>query len=424
MFHPTIVEKRLSKLAAAVRSTVDPTFSFRELPPAYRDGMVARLALIWNPETVGITRQLTEEEDTFIRHEILRCKADFDYWLRSYCYIKSKHAELIRVAPTAVQQAFLDKIAAAELDTVQGKTGDGILFAVLKARQLGISTITECIIAYRTIFYGSLTALIASDVDDHTINLYEMLVRILEHLPWWMLPRSADPKKDYRTKNSLISFFDQDSIIRFASGKNMQGGKFQEKGSIGTGQTLHLTHISEFALWSNAEQIYDSLIPAIPMSPKTFGVIESTAKGRNNEWHRTWERAKRGLGRFKPIFFPYYIDPNDYRLPAPTNWTPSEHTQRHADRVFATSHKWVGHSVHLTRDQMFWYEQTYAQYKDSRMLWKLYAEYCADDLEAFQSSSQGVFTSELLEELRNQATVEPVLIDIRPRLSEHHATPS
>jgi hypothetical protein len=196
----------------------------------------------------------------------------------------------------------------------------------------------------------------------------------------------------------------------------MQGGKFQEKGSIGTGQTLHQVHISEFALWSNAEQIYDSLLPAVPMSPKTFMVIESTAKGRNNEWHRTWERSKRGLGRLKPIFFPYYTDPNDYRLPAPAGWTPMEHTQRHAERVAATSHRWVGKSLELTREQQYWYEQTYAQYKDSRMLWKFLAEYCADDLEAFQVSSQGVFSAELIDDLRQKAIADPVLVDVRPKM--------
>lgn len=416
MYSPSIVKLRLDKLADGVRKNVDPGFNFIDIPGDRRAGLVGRLNGIWNAEDGTLKRALTGEEENFIRHEITRCKGDFLYWLTNYCIIKSKHAELVKVTPTFVQELFINRIGDAERSAIIEKTGDGILFACLKARQLGISTISECIIGHRIIFYGSIAALIASDVDDHTINLYEMVVRILENLPWWMVPRSADPKKDYRAKNQLISFFDQDSIIRFSAGKNMQGGKFQEKGSIGTGQTLHQVHISEFALWSNAEQIYDSLLPAVPMSPKTFMVIESTAKGRNNEWHRTWERAKRGLGRLKPIFFPYYTDPNDYRLPAPTNWTPMEHTQRHAERVHATAHKWVGKSIELTRDQQYWYEQTYAQYKDSRMLWKFLAEYCADDLEAFQVSSQGVFSAELIDDLRQRAIADIVHVDVRPRM--------
>lgn len=378
--------------------------------------MCARLQKIYNPLDGSLSRSLSVEEESFIRGEISRCKADFLYWLKNYCYIKSKNAELIKVKPTFVQELFLQRVSSEEYRAIAEKSGDGILLATLKARQLGISTISECVIAHRIIFYGSIAALIASDVDDHTINLYEMVARILDNLPWFMIPRSSDPKKDYKSKNQMISFYDQDSIIRFGSGKNMQGGKNQEKGSIGTGQTLHLTHISEFALWSNAEQIYDSLMPAVPMSAKTFMVIESTAKGRGNEWHKTWERAKRGLGRLKPVFFPYYTDPNDYRLPAPTNWVPLDHTSAHATRVKATSHIWVGKTIELTKDQMFWYEQTYAQYKDSRMLYKFLAEYCADDVEAFQASTQGVFPSELVHELRQNVTIEPVLVEIRPKM--------
>jgi hypothetical protein len=417
MYHPLIIQKRLNSLADALRRNVDPNFRYIEYPPDYRQAMINRLEGLWNPTDLALKRALTQEEEQFIRHELTFCKADFRYWLTNYCYIKSKHAELVLVKPTYVQQLFLQRTGEAELDAIGAKSGDGILFAVLKARQLGISTISECIITHRIVFYGSITGLIASDVEEHTINLYEMVVRILENLPWWMIPRSADPKKDYRAKNTLVSFFDQDSVLRFSAGKNMQGGKFQDKGSIGTGQTIHQAHISEFALWSNAEQIYDSLLPAVPMSPKTFMVIESTAKGRNNEWHRTWERAKRNLGRLRPVFFPYYTDPNDYRLPYPANWEPADHTLRHAERIRATSHKWVGKSIDMTKEQLYWYEQTYAQYKDSRMLWKFLAEYCADDLEAFQVSSQGVFSAELIDDLRNKAIADPILVEIRPKMT-------
>lgn len=421
MYHPDLTERRLARIADGIRKNSIPGFDYVYTNKDRIQGMRTQLDNAFDPEKEVPTRPLTDEEAYWVQHEMARCKGDFLYFLNNYCYIKNKHAELVTVKPTYVQELFLKRIAEEERRAVLENTGDGIMMAVLKARQLGISTISECIIAHRIIFYGNIAALIASDVDDHTINLYEMIIRILENLPWWLVPRSMNPKLDYRSKNQLVSFYDQDSIIRFSSGKNMQGGKHQEKGSIGTGQTLHQVHISEFALWSNAEQIYDSLIPAIPMSPKAFMVLESTAKGRNNEWHRTWERAKKGLGRLKPVFFPYYLDPNDYRLPAPTSWNPAAHTLQHADRVYATSPKWAGEHRTLTRDQMFWYEQTYAQYKDSRMLYKFLAEYCADDLEAFQASSQGVFPAELIDDIRQKLVTEPVLVDIRPKMYRSHA---
>lgn len=332
------------------------------------------------------------------------------------CFIKGKDPGLIRVTPTHVQELFLKKAAKEEIDALSGKTGDGIMFAVLKARQLGISTISECIITHRINFYGNITGLIASDVEEHTQNLYEMVARIVDHLPWWMQARSIDTKKDYRAKNSLISYHDQDSLIRFSAGKNMQGSVGQEKGSIGTGQTIHLAHVSEFALWPNAEQVYDALLPSIPMSPKAVFILESTAKGRGNQWHDTWIHAKQGIGRMKPVFFPYYTDPRDYRFPAPTEWAPNDHTIAHATQVFNTSHVWLGESMTLSRDQMYWYERTYSEYKQKRILYKFLAEYAADDMSAFQATTLGPFSAELIEDMRAKVVANPILVEIRPRL--------
>jgi hypothetical protein len=253
-------------------------------------------------------------------------------------------------------------------------------------------------------------------VDQRTENLYEMVVRILDNLPWFMKPRSQDPKKDYRTKNKQISFADQDSIIRMGSSANMQGGDSgQDKGSMGTGMTLPLVHLSELALWQNPWQIDDALMPSIPMSPKTFAIFESTAKGRGNWWHEKWEDAKRGLGRRRPVFIPWYTDPGTYRLPAPLDWRPSERAQLHAERVRETSARWVGKTVHLTKDQLFWWEKTRAEYVAGRTLHKFLAEYTADDMEAFQNTTIGVFPSEMIDDIRAHAARNPIHVDIRPR---------
>ncbi len=419
MFHPAIVQKRLTKLADAVRVNTDPLFTFRDYSREEIDEWNEKLDAVYNPVDGSLLRTLTVDEESYIRHQILRCKADFRYWLENFCWIKGKEATLIRVSPTHVQELFLKKAADAEMRSLSGKTNDGLLFAVLKARQLGVSTIADCIVAYRINFYGNIAALVASDVEEHTQNLYEIIARIFDHLPWWMKARSDDPKKDSRVKNKMIAFADQDSLIRFSSGKNMQGGQDQEKGSIGTGQTIHIGHVSEFALWPNAEQVYDALLPSIPVSSKTFFVIESTAKGRGNEWHLTWERAKKGLGRLTPIFFPYYTDPYDYRTPAPEGWQPLPHTLEHAHHVEDTSHQWLGKTTRLTTDQMFWYENKYAEYKDARMLYKLYAEFAIDDLSAFQATTMGPFNSEMIEDMRMKANGNPTLVEIRPRLTAH-----
>jgi hypothetical protein len=418
MFHPAVVERRLSNLAADVRETADPAFSFKEYSIAEVADRVETLEKVFDSEEGALTRPLTADEEAFIRHEINRSKGDFLYWATRYAFLKDKHASLVRLAPTAVQELLLKRIAKEEYDALYNKTGDGIILMVLKARQLGVSTISDIIIAHRVFFYANITAMIASDIDDHTENLYGMVGRVLDALPWWMVPRSKDVQRDYRKYNKLISFADQDSVIRFVSSNNMAGGDSgQSKGSMGTGQTLHLAHLSELALWVNPAQIDDALMPSIPRSPRTFAVFESTAKGRGNWWHTSWGLAKRGIGRQKPVFIPWYTDPNTYKVPAPDNWKPSEDSLLHAEAVKNKSSAWVGQTVNLTRDQLYWWEMTRAEYIEKRELSRFLAEYTADDLESFQNTTLGVFPSELIADMKQKAAARnPIYVSVKPKM--------
>ena len=407
----------MDKLADSVRRTAEPAFSFKEYSVEEVAARVEKLEAAYDRETDKLLRPLTTDEEAFIRHEIVRSKADFMYWALRYAFLKDKHASLIRFAPTAVQDLLLQRIAKEEYSALIEKSGDGILLMVLKARQLGVSTISDIIIAHRTFFYGNITGLIASDIDDHTENLYGMVFRVFTSLPWWMKPRSQDPQRDYKKFNKLLSFSDQDSVIRFVSSNNMAGGDSgQEKGSMGTGQTLHLAHLSELALWVNPGQIDDALMPSIPMSPRTFAIFESTAKGRGNWWHIAWDQGKRGLGRRKPVFIPWYTDPQTYKLPAPVNWEPSTEALQHAASVKEKSVPWVGQTIILSKDQLYWWERTRAEYIDGRKLNKFLAEYAADDLEAFQNTTLGVFPAELIEGMRRRAAKTPFLLEIKPRM--------
>lgn len=412
MYHKTVVDQRLNKLADGLRARVDPTFTFKEYDPALVAERCAKLESLYDPETEKLARPLSADEEGFIRHEINRSKVDFGYWAARYARIKTKSAELLPLNFTYVQQLLMKKIADAELETLQGKTGDGILLAVLKARQLGVSTISEAIIAHRIFFYGNVSALIAADVDDRSAHLFGMTVRIYDNLPWWMRPT-----RTYFVKGKQMYFGPQDSIISVMASKNMQGGEGSaSRGSIGTGMTINLAHLSELALWENPQQIDDALMPSIPMHPRTFGIFESTAKGRGNWWHENWLSAKKGLSRRTPIFIPWFTDPASYTLPAPVDWQPSDQAASHALRVKDTSAQWIGHSAVLTRDQLYWWERTRAEHIERRKLHVFLAEYAADDMEAFQNTTVGVFPSELIDDMRSKAiSYEPSFIEIRPR---------
>jgi hypothetical protein len=409
MYNSAVIDRRLSKIADHQRQT-NPRFKFIEVPLDVVDQFVLELSRIYNQETGAITRRLTRDEDAFITHEVLRCKADARYWMTRYAFIRSKSQELIRLNPTAVQDFLLKRIAEEELASVNGETGDGIILMVLKARQLGISSISEALIAHRILFYANTSAMIAADIEERSAHLFDMTERIYDNLPWWMKPNN--PERDYWVKDKQRYFSDQDSQILVGWGKNMQAGS---QGSLGTGMTFPLVHLSELAIWKTPEQIDDALMPSIPYHPRTFALFESTAKGRGNWWHLKWLAAKKGIGRRKPVFIPWYTDPATYTLPAPADYKPSQLALAHAVRATETSAYWLGYTVKLTKDQLYWWERTRESYIADQELYKFLAEYTADDMEAFQNTTMSVLPSEFVHEARQNLKPQAACIEILPR---------
>jgi hypothetical protein len=71
----------------------------------------------------------------------------------------------------------------------------------------------------------------------------------------------------------------------------------------------------------------------------------------------------------------------------------------------------MGHVVHLTRDQMYWYEQTRAYYEKKGERHKFLKEYPADDKECFQYSGRAIFTFEQLDAI-DHAGSQRKLLDV------------
>ncbi len=407
MYHSELVERRLASLLPNLRK-IDPAFRFIDHPIDDVDTWVENLNNLYDPLTEAPRRPLKDQEKAFIRHEIYHCKADFRYWVTRYAWIKTKSSTLERVRIWESQELVLERVANAEYSAIVEKNGDGIVLAVLKARQLGCSTLTECMLAHRAIFYGNSTALIAGDTPEQSAYLFDMTERVYDHLPWWM-----KPKLTYHVKDQQMFFGEQDSLILTAAALSTRGGDSgMQQGSIGTGKTLSLVHLSELALWQNPYQIDDSLMPSIPENPNTLAIFESTAKGRGNWWHQTWNKAVKGLSRLKPTFIPWYAEPDTYRKPAPLDWVPSPIAEKHAAKVIDDSPRWMGRSVTLTKDQLYWWECKRAEYIESNILNKFLAEYCSCPEEAFQHTTESVFSSEVLHELLQNAKPMIALAEI------------
>jgi hypothetical protein len=75
----------------------------------------------------------------------------------------------------------------------------------------------------------------------------------------------------------------------------------------------------------------------------------------------------------------------------------------------------MGYRVTLTRDQLFWYEQTRAEFELKDKLYEFFEEYPASDKEAFQVAGTPIFTAATMEKLETAASPIVAVLEVLPR---------
>ena len=310
---------------------------------------------------------------------------DRRWYIQANLKIKTKDARLAPLEMNTAQSRLLDAL---EKQDAEGKP---MRVIILKARQLGFSTITEAVIFHEAATRRNVNGLVVAHQDDSTKRLFEMTRRYYENLP--------DPLKPMtKASNAQEIVFDNPDKNEARRAKNpglhsrircqTAGGR-----GIGRGDTLRMVHLSEFAFWPGEKA--DTLIgilQAVPSERGTLVVIESTANGYD-AFHDLWERAVRGESDFLPMFFPWF-EMEEYRKPVPpgTEWTEKE--QELAKRFV------------LDEQQLAWRRWCIANNCGGDED-KFRQEYPSYPEEAFLTSGRPVFDADALEE-RLQQELEPV----------------
>lgn len=365
--------------------------------------MARGLQAIWDPEKHVATRPLTQDEQIFVANERLLTKIDYEYWATRYWMIQSEGQRLKPLFPLfESQQLILAELAMQEEKRWREGHPDGLLFNLLKGRQLGASTLVQSLLGHRTTTQTYVKGLIASDVpaNSGSQGIFGMYELGFSHLPWWLKPAV----QFWNTDSHLV--LKNGSSVIVESGKSMKGGLQDEggqKGQLGRSKTYSVAHLTELSTWEHPETIDDALMPAIPQTPRTLMGRESTAKGRHNWWHREWLVAEEGLGRCFNIFIPWYAERSKYWLPVPANWVPTDETLAFARRVQEKGPRYMRRAISLAPEQLVWYEQRRAEAVRKEQLYKFLEEYPAEPEEAFQYSGRSIFSIETMDRLEGQA---------------------
>jgi hypothetical protein len=278
--------------------------------------------------------------------------------LRTLYWIKDKQANAVKFPPNWTQENFLSEM--------------WYLNLILKARQLGFTTLIVLFMLDACLFCPNIQAGIIADTDDKAKEIFRDKVRFAyDHLP----PGLRAARETVIESMHMLEFDNGSSI---AVGTSMRGT---------TKQYLLVTELGKIAAESpaKAEEIRTGSFNTVHAGQFLF--VESTAKGREGLFFELCEIArldqveKRELTQltFKFHFYPWYLD-ESYVLPTEIakkiKFSKTDHD------YFAKVEKQMG--VELSQEQKAWYIEKRRTQKD-----EMKAEFPSTPDEPFEVSGEG-----------------------------------
>jgi hypothetical protein len=238
---------------------------------------------------------------------------------------------------------------------------------ILKARQMGLSTYTTGRVFWKSYF----NAYNKSVVMAHDAATSDALFSMSRNTIYNMSDTFRPVLKKSNAKE--IMFEHNDSGYRLYTAGAPEAGR---------GTTPTIAHLSEVAFWGHDEKILAGLFQGISQAEGTEVILESTANGVGNSFHRLWQGAVKGENEYIAIFVPWYLM-SEYRRKAPEGF------ERTTDEeVLVTRYN-------LDDDQLYWRRLKIAEGGED----KFRQEYPATPEEAFIVSGSNVFNIEKLSKL-------------------------
>lgn len=274
--------------------------------------------------------------------------------------IRDKKGNLINLKFNNAQKKFY-----AEFKKTYGKKPSR--FIILKARQLGLSTLTEAIITGITMLTPNTSSVIMAHLSESAKSIFNMTKLYVNELPIAM-----QPKQKYSNAQEIV--FDAERNGLKSSIRVMVASDATR------GSTYRLAHLSEVAFWEHPEEALLALNQAVPMTDDSLIVMESTANGFNY-FYNLWQDAVNGRNDYTPIFFPWYVDP-EYVRP----YDGFKLTQYEVD---------IKNRFDLSLDQLQWRRWCISNNCGGSEL-KFRQEYPITPEEAFITSGTSVFNSEII----------------------------
>ena len=246
--------------------------------------------------------------------------------------------------------------------------GEPIRINILKARQKGFSTFIAGIIFCMVIFTPGRKAGIVADIAEHASNLFEKYQFFYQNLPDEIRPT----KKKSNAK---------EVVVEYASGQTSSIRIMVQGDSAGRSGTYQYLHLSECAFWKDLDSTLVSLLQTVSATNLDSMVfIETTANGVN-DYKRRWDHDFSGNSTYLAKFYPWFT-------------TARYRTKLRSNLVIPNWLLDMQEQYGLDEEQVAWYLNQFGECGGE--LDTLRQEYPSNPVEAFVTSGNSVFNSELV----------------------------
>jgi hypothetical protein len=213
-----------------------------------------------------------------IEVEFLKCAKDASYFLSKYCYIQHP-----------VKGKLLFDLYKYQSDSIlEFEQNDYNI--VLKARQLGFSTLVAGYALWLMLFHRDKNILVIATKQETAKNLVTKVQYMHKSLPVWLRGRLT-------TENKLSLQFSNGSQIKaIASSKD-----------AGRSEALSLLILDECAFIDNADIIWTAASSTLSTGGKA--ILISTPNGVGNFFHKMWLQGEEGSNNFNPILLDWRVHP-------------------------------------------------------------------------------------------------------------------
>lgn len=307
----------------------------------------------------------------------LRLYEDFSFYAEHAIKIRTKTAEIKGLVLNEAQRRL------AKVIEDQWRTERKVRIIILKARQMGLSTVIGSWLYWKTSQNKARKTFVVAHKAEATGTLFDMTKRFHD-----MCPEVLRPSTKYAGRRELA--FDK---LQSSYGVATAGGD-----GIGRSETLTDLHASEVAFWplASAKDNWNGLTKAVPNGPGTSIFVESTANGVTGVFYDLWQGAVNGTNGFLPVFLPWFIQ-DEYRDVVPEGF------QRTPDEEDYLQMIWEAHGYDLDDAQLCFRRREISL----TSLQQFQQEYPSTAEEAFLTTGMPVFNPSQLAEMEKKHAKPP-----------------